>query len=87
MKKFLVFLLIAVIVCQAVEEEIDMNSWLGNLWKKIKNAFKKAWNWLKEKGLLSKIKDALVSLGKQAAIALCKKWFDEAVCEKVIGSL
>ena len=87
MKKFLVFLLIAVIVCQAVEEEIDMNSWIGDHWKKIKNAFKKAWNWLKEKGLLSKIKDALVSLGKQAAIALCKKWFDEAVCEKVIGSL
>ena len=86
MKKFLVFLLIAVIVCQAVEEEIDMNSWIGNLWNKIKNAFKKAWNWLKEHGYLEKIKNALVTLGKAAAVKLCQKWFDEATCQKVINN-
>ena len=87
MKKFLAFLLIAVIACMTVEEEMEFNSWLSNLWNKIKNAVKKAWNWLKEKGYLSKIKDALVKLGKTAAIALCKKWFDAQVCEGIINGL
>ena len=87
MKKFLAILLIAVIVCQAVEDEIDMNSWWSNLWDKIKKAVKKAWNWLKEKGILEKIKNALITAGKYAAMALCKKWFDADVCEGVIGQL
>ena len=87
MKKFLAILLIAIIACMTVEEEMELNSWFSKLWDKIKNAVKKAWNWLKEKGILDKIKNALVTAGKYAAIALCKKWFDAETCEGVIGQL
>ena len=88
MKKFLAFLLIAVIVCVEVQEEdMDLESWLGNLWKKIKGAVKKAWNWLKNKGILSKIKNILITVGKTAAIALCSNYFTPAVCGTVIGAL
>ena len=83
--KFLAFFLIAVIACAAVEEQV-LDSWLGNLWDKIKNAFKKAWNWLKENGYLELIKNALVTLGKSAAVNLCKKWFDESTCQSVINN-
>ena len=83
--KFLAFFLIAVIACAAVEEQ-DLDSWLGNLWDKIKNAVKKAWNWLKDHGYLEKIKNALVTLGKAAAVNLCKKWFDESTCKSVIDN-
>jgi hypothetical protein len=83
--KFLAFFLIAVIACAAVEEQV-LDSWLGNIWDKIKKAFKKAWNWLKDHGYLEKIKNALVTLGKAAAVNLCKKWFDESTCQSVINN-
>lgn len=86
MKKFLAILLIAFIVCQTVEEQ-DMNGWWKKLWDKIKKAVKKAWNWLKNNGWLDKIKNALITAGKYAAVALCKRWFDEETCNGVIGEL
>ena len=83
--KFLAFFLIAIIACATIEEQ-DLKSWFSKIWDKIKNAFKKAWNWLKEHGYLEKIKNALVTLGKAAAVKLCQKWFDEATCQKVIDN-
>ena len=87
MKKFLALLLIAFIVCETVEEEIDMNSWFSKIWKKITGAVKKAWNWLKEKGILNTIKNLLKTVGKAAATALCSAYFTPAVCATVIGAL
>lgn len=74
-------------ISETVEEEIDMNSWFSKIWKKITGAFKKAWNWLKEKGILSKIKNILITVGKAAATALCANYFSAAICGTVIGAL
>ena len=87
MKKFLAILLIAVIVCMTAEEEMEFNSWFSNLWKKITGAVKKAWNWLKEKGILNTIKNLLITAGKAAATALCSSYFTPAICATVIGAL
>ena len=56
MKKFLVILLIAVIACETVEQDLDLESWWSNLWDKITGAVKKAWNWLTSSGVLNTIK-------------------------------
>ena len=82
MKKFLAFLLIAIVACTTVED-LDFDSW----WDKIKDFFKKGWNWLKEHGVLDLVKDTLWKLGKEAAIALCSKWLDRSTCETVINGL
>ena len=82
MKKFLAFLLIAIVACTTVED-LTFESW----WSKIKDLFKKAVNWLKENGYYELIKSTLINLGKQAAILLCKKWFDQETCESVINGL
>jgi hypothetical protein len=54
--KFLALCLIAFIACAAVEEQV-LDSWLGDIWDSIKNALKKAWNWLSENGYLELIKN------------------------------
>ena len=82
MKKFLAFLLIAIIACTTVED-IDLES----LWKKIKNAFKKGVKWLKDKGIFDTVKNTLIKLGKQAAIALCAKYIGQSTCETVVNQL
>ncbi len=88
MKKFLAILLIALIVCETVEEEIDMNSLFKKIWKKIKNGFKKAWNWLKKKGILKIIWKVLKTAGKAAATALCSKFVEDASkCDTIISAL
>ena len=87
MKKFLVILLIAIIACEAIEQDLDLESWLSDIWKKLTGAVKKAWNWLKGNGILDKIKTILISAGKTAAIALCSTYFTPAVCTTVIGLL
>ena len=87
MKKFLVILLIAVIACEAVEQDFDLESWWSKVWKKITGAVKKAWNWLTSSGVLNTIKSVLLSAGKAAAIALCSTYFTPAVCSTVIGLL
>ena len=87
MKKFLAFLLIALTVCSAVEEQIELDGWLKNLWNKVTGAVKKAWNWLKDSGILSKITDLLKTAGKAAATALCSKYFNAETCSSVIGMI
>ena len=52
MKKFLVILLIAVIACEAVEQDFYLESWWSKVWKKITGAVKKAWDWLTRSGVL-----------------------------------
>ena len=64
MKKFLAFLLIAIIACTAVE---DLE--LEGLWDKFKNWCKK--NWSKIKGTFITI---ATNIGKASIIALCQKW-------------
>jgi hypothetical protein len=87
MKKFLVILLIAVIACEAVQQDIDLESWIGDLWDKLTGAVKKAWDWLNSSGVMDQIKSLLWSAGKAAAIALCSTYFTPAVCSTVIGLL
>ncbi len=87
MKKFLVILLIAVIACETVQQDIELESWLGDIWDKITGAAKQAWDWLTSSGVMEQIKSALWSAGKAAAIALCSTYFTPAVCSTVIGLL
>ena len=81
MKKFLAFLLIVAIACTAVED-IELENIFTNIWGWIK----KAWNWLKDHGVLDAVKNALVTAGKEAAIALCSRWLDRSACEGVVNS-
>ena len=85
MKKFLVLLLIAVIACAAIEQDLDLQSWLSKVWKKLKGAVKKAWDWLTSNGIMDKIKSILWSTGKSAAIALCSTYFTPSICSTIIG--
>ena len=93
MKKFLAFLLIAIVACEAVED-VD----LEGLWKKIKKAVKSAWdklsgavkkavNWLKDKGIYDLVKDKLIQLGKVAATTFCSAYLSPAVCAPAIEGL
>ena len=93
MKKFLAFLLIAIVACEAVED-VD----LEGLWKKIKKAVKSAWdklsgavkkavNWLKDKGIYDLVKDKLVQLGKAAATTFCSAYLSPAICAPAIEGL
>ena len=50
MKKFLAFLLIAVIACTAVED-LDFEGFWGSVWSGIKTA----WNWLGDHGVLGAV--------------------------------
>ena len=81
MKNFLVILLIAIIACEAVEQEIDFKS----IWDTISDAAKKAWDWLNSSGAIEIIKAALIAAGKAAAIAACSAYFTPVVCSTVIG--
>ena len=93
MKKFLAFLLIAIVACEAVED-VD----LEGIWKKIKKAVKSAWdklsgavkkavNWLKDKGIYDLVKDKLVQLGKAAATTFCSAYLSPAICAPAIEGL
>ena len=82
MKKFLAFLLIAIVACTTVE---DLT--FESFWDKIKDWFKKAVNWLKEIGVYDIIVNTLITLGKQAAIGLCSNFLSQDECESIINSL
>ena len=82
MKKFLAFLLIAIIACNTVE---DMT--LQNIIDYLKELYEKAVQWLKDHGVYDEVVTALRTLGKEAAIALCSKWLDRSTCEAVINGL
>ena len=69
MKKFLAFLLFAVIACTAVED-FDLKGFLDGIIE-----------WLKENGIY----DILINYGKQAAVKLCSNWFAESTCELAIN--
>ena len=86
MKKFLAFLLIAIVACEVVDD-IDLEGFLGGLWDKLTGAAKKAYEWLKSHGVLDQIKNALKAAGKAAAIAICSAYLDPAICSAVIGVL
>ncbi len=79
MKKFLAIFLVAVIACATVDEPLE--SWLGDLWDKIKNAVKKAIQWIKDNGYWDTLVNVVKTAGKAAAKALCQKVFDEDTCK------
>ena len=84
--KFLAFFLVAVIACATVEQE-PLESWLGNLWEKIKNAVKKAMQWIKDNGYWDLLVNTLKTAGKAAAKALCQKAFDADTCDGIIDKI
>ena len=71
MKKFLAFLLFAVIACDAVED-FDLKGFLDGII-----------DWLKEKGLY----DTLINWGKEEAVKLCTKWLSESTCQIAVNIL
>jgi hypothetical protein len=102
MRKFLVFLLIAVIACAEVAEKdafedfeidldsVELKSWLGNIWNKIKSFGQKVWNgikggvdFLKRTGIWNVLKTA----GKAVATTACSAYLSPAVCGPIIGLL
>ena len=85
MKKFLAFLLMAFIVCEVIEQDIELKGWLSDLQDKVKNFAKKAWNLLVDKGIIASIKDTLISAGKLAANAFCSSYLGPGICTTLIG--
>ena len=93
MKKFLVFFLIAIVACEAVED-FDLEGWWSKVkkavksaWDKLKGAVKKAVNWLKDKGIYDLVKDKLVQLGKAAATTFCSAYLSPAICAPAVEGL
>ena len=94
MKKFLVFFLIAIVACEAVEDDFDLEglwSWIKKtakkIWDKLSGAVKKAINWLKDKGIYDLVKSKLIQLGKAAATTFCSAYLSPAVCAPAIEGL
>ena len=82
MKKFLAFLLIAVIACTTVEyQELD------GILDPIKKIIEKAIKFLQEHGIYEQVKETLIDLGKEAAIGLCAQLLDRSTCKFVIDFL
>ena len=77
MKKFLAFLLIAIVACTTVEDHILESFW---------DIVKQAWEWIQSSGVLDQLKQTLRNLGKEAAITLCSNWIERSICEFVINT-
>ena len=71
MKKFLAFLLIAIVACEAVED-LDLNDIL---------------DWLKNSGIYDEVKSKLVDAGKQIAIDFCSNYLSRSTCESAVDVL
>ena len=82
MKKFLAFLLIAIIACNTVE---DLT--LQNILDYLKELYEKAVQWLKDNGVYDEVIAALKTLGKEAAVGVCTKWLDRTMCEALLSFL
>ena len=72
MKKFLVFLLIAIITCEAVEE----------LYLK---GYETPYDILKER--CQKVKEILINYGKKAAVDYCTKFLSQKICQTAVDCL
>ena len=72
MKKFLVFLLIAIITCEAVEK-LDLQG--------IKPPVDPT------KLIAQKLKEIIVSYGKKVAVDYCSKYFSKDVCQTAVDQL
>ena len=71
MKKFLVFLLIAMVSCNLSDAVHDFIEF-------IRSIEIPAW-------LIEKIKEAIIASGRPAAYYLCKKYMDAATCDSFFG--
>ena len=94
MKNLLFFVLIATLFCFSFEQnDIDeddalLELSLKNIWRGLKNSFKKTVNFLKEKNIYDDIVKVLKNKGKNAAIDTCKKALkDETLCKESVDIL
>ena len=71
MKKFLAFLLIAMVACQAVED-MDLKDWI---------------DWLKNSGIFDMVKNKLISAGKSLAVQLCSNYLPGYICSAAVDAL
>ena len=84
MKKFLAFLLIAIVACTTVEDLTFKDFW-SDIVDDIKGIIKKGIDWLKEHLCYDQLKNTLLDLGKKAAMLLCTKWLGQETCEAIIS--
>ena len=82
MKKFLAFLLIAVIACTAVEDFDFEGFWDGFV-----DIFRRGVEWFQRNGFWDQIKNTLKTAGKQAALELCQRWHTYALCKDAVDQI
>ena len=94
MKKILFFVLIVALFFYSIEQnEVDeddavLELSLKNIWRGIKNSFKKTVNFLKSKGIYDEIVKKLKNSGKSAAIKFCiEKKLDDSICKESVDIL
>ena len=81
MKKFLALLLVAVITCDTVEQNLLVFLTI------IRNGVDIAINWLKEKGLWDFLVGTLKIHGKAVASTFCERVFDADICNGIIDNI
>ena len=89
MKKFLAFLLIAIVACQVVDD-IELKGFLNfpnSPGKQKAKEIIKAFYWLYDHGMIDKLKALLDDPGKDAAIALCSTYLERNICEIILKDL
>ena len=90
MKKFLAILLIAIVACETVQDlELEgifkkIGHWFKSIWDKLRDAVKKAVNWLKENGYYDLLKSKIIELGKGAATAFCSTYLGPEFCANAV---
>ena len=90
MKKFLAILLIAIVACETVQDlELEgilsgIVDWFKKIWNKLRDAVKKAVNWLKENGYYDLLKGKIIEMGKAAATAWCSQYVSAELCSNAV---
>ena len=87
MKKFLAFLLVAVITCVTVEEVTLEKNIFRRFGDWIKKQYEKVKAWLKEHQYWDIIVNTLRDAGKQAAKEVCGRVMDGDTCDKLIDKM
>ena len=94
MKKILFFVLIVALFFYSIEQnDVDeddavLELSLKNIWRGIKNSFKKTVNFLKNKGIYDRLVEILKNVGKNDAVKFCiEKGLDKSVCKESVDIL
>ena len=87
MKKLLIFILIAIVVCSSVDTDVEAVDWKG-IWNKVKGFFTEALNFLKKYELYDPIVNALKKNLPSYAESLCtSKGVPNGICRDIINFL